>query len=279
MIVPAVTRFDHAVIAVRDLDAAVEAYRKLGFDTRPGGRHTRRGTHNAIIRFGLDYLELISVIDPDEAAAAGGNNVDLIDFLGRHAGGPLGFAMAADVDRLAASWGPDLVPLVGPYPMERTRADGLLLRWRLLVPGGSAWRRAWPFFIQWETPDADRLRQEAPGRHANGASGVAGVSVAVRSTAAALRIYSRELGLTLVEEGEPDSGNGARRTRLALGDFRIDLLEPAGPGPVKNAVAGEGEGLYEISLAAPAGSAGMLPADEALGARIRLVPALPPRDG
>ena len=47
-----ITRFDHAVIAVSDLDQAVEAYRTLGFDDFPGGRHEHRGTHDALIRFG-----------------------------------------------------------------------------------------------------------------------------------------------------------------------------------------------------------------------------------
>ncbi len=56
-------RFDHAVIAVQDLDAAMAAYRDLGFAVTPGGKHTGRGTHNAIIRFGLDYLELLAVYD------------------------------------------------------------------------------------------------------------------------------------------------------------------------------------------------------------------------
>src|SRR3989442_10410930 len=54
-----ITRFDHAVIAVRDLDQALRLYRDvLGLDARPAGRHTGLGTHNGIVRFGLDYLEL-----------------------------------------------------------------------------------------------------------------------------------------------------------------------------------------------------------------------------
>jgi hypothetical protein len=57
-----ITRFDHAVIAVSALDRAVEAYRSLGFDVFPGGRHEHRGTHNALIRFGgADYIELLGM--------------------------------------------------------------------------------------------------------------------------------------------------------------------------------------------------------------------------
>ena len=57
-----ITRFDHLVIAVSDLDRAMDSYRSLGFEVFPGGRHEHRGTHNALIRFGgLDYVELRGV--------------------------------------------------------------------------------------------------------------------------------------------------------------------------------------------------------------------------
>ncbi len=56
-----ISRFDHAVIAVRNLDAAISAYRALGFEVSPGGHHTGLGTYNAIIRFGLDYIELLAL--------------------------------------------------------------------------------------------------------------------------------------------------------------------------------------------------------------------------
>jgi catechol 2,3-dioxygenase-like lactoylglutathione lyase family enzyme len=63
-----ITRFDHAVIAVADLHRAIEAYRALGFDVFPGGRHEHRGTHNALIRFGgADYIELLGVYDSQRA--------------------------------------------------------------------------------------------------------------------------------------------------------------------------------------------------------------------
>jgi len=63
-----ITRLDHAVIAVRNLDEAIGHYRSLGFDVSPGGHHTGQATHNAIVRFGLDYLELLSIYDASEAA-------------------------------------------------------------------------------------------------------------------------------------------------------------------------------------------------------------------
>ena len=85
-----ITRFDHIIIAARDLDDATQLYRDgLGFDANFGGRHTGRGTHNAIIRFGLDYLEILSVVDEEELRAAPAKRVRLLDFLDRQEGGLL----------------------------------------------------------------------------------------------------------------------------------------------------------------------------------------------
>jgi len=36
------------MICVPDLRQGMDAYARIGFDVRPGGIHTGRGTHNAI---------------------------------------------------------------------------------------------------------------------------------------------------------------------------------------------------------------------------------------
>ena len=56
-----ITRFDHVVIGVQKLEEALESYTKLGFEVFEGGRHPSLGTRNAIIRFGLDYIELLEI--------------------------------------------------------------------------------------------------------------------------------------------------------------------------------------------------------------------------
>src|SRR5260370_12503246 len=98
------TRFDHLVIAVRDLDAAVRRYQRLGFGVRLGGRHTGRGTQNALIRFGLDYIELLSVYDEAEARANGMGGQSILDFMHERDEVFLGYALATahieeDADR------------------------------------------------------------------------------------------------------------------------------------------------------------------------------------
>jgi catechol 2,3-dioxygenase-like lactoylglutathione lyase family enzyme len=79
------TRFDHAVIAVRNLDEAIRLYSRLGFEVDAGGRHTGLGTYNALIRFGLDYIELISIYDQDEVTASGPRGAALQNLLQKRA--------------------------------------------------------------------------------------------------------------------------------------------------------------------------------------------------
>jgi len=57
------TRIDHVMICVSDLERGMEAYRKLGFNMQPGGVHAGLGTHNAIAFLQDDYLELLAIRD------------------------------------------------------------------------------------------------------------------------------------------------------------------------------------------------------------------------
>jgi catechol 2,3-dioxygenase-like lactoylglutathione lyase family enzyme len=60
------TRLDHLVILVCDLDRAVRGYEELGFTVTPGGEHADGLTRNALITFGDDsYLELVAFLEPE----------------------------------------------------------------------------------------------------------------------------------------------------------------------------------------------------------------------
>lgn len=270
-----VTRFDHAVIAVDHLDAGIKAYRELGFDVVYGGAHTNRGTHNAIIRFGLDYIELISVHDRALAAAAGGNVADLVSYCDRTGGGLLGFALAAtDLDAVAADWTSESPAAGKPINMERIRPDGLRLSWRLLIPAGSAWRKPWPFLIQWDTPDVERVQRDTGGVHTNGAKAVGSVSVITRSAHKLAALYEHDLGLDRAD------GNA---TDFSVGAVSIHVVEPQA-GVLQAALERDGEGLCELELVVddlgasrlllglapdPSGRV-VIPAELACGARIVL---------
>jgi catechol 2,3-dioxygenase-like lactoylglutathione lyase family enzyme len=61
---------DHIVHAVRDLDAAAELYRRLGFTVGARNKHPW-GTHNYIIQFSGVFIELLTLAEPDKLGADG----------------------------------------------------------------------------------------------------------------------------------------------------------------------------------------------------------------
>ena len=59
---------DHVVLACADLDvAAAHLLERHGLASVPGGRHPGWGTANRIVPLGGSYVELITVVDAEEA--------------------------------------------------------------------------------------------------------------------------------------------------------------------------------------------------------------------
>jgi hypothetical protein len=246
-----VIRFDHAVVAVRDLDKASERMTAAGFEVRAGGRHIGFGTENAIIRFGLDYIELISVRDEEEARQASLRSRTLADFIAQHGNGLVGYAFADDdLHTIAAKLRAAGEEPGDPTPMKRERPDGTVLHWDLLIPGGVAWRRPWPFFIAWGVPDAERLSIERPAAHPNGAVRVSGISIAVPQIERARVLHASVLG-----ESTTDS-TGA--VSFSVGGVKVEIVGPEhsrarldrGPGPFELRLSGSGPPRAEELLGA-----------------------------
>ena len=157
---------DHVVLAVRDLDTAGERLlHDHGLVSIPGGRHARWGTANRVVPLGDDYIELIGVVDPDQAAGTvfGRRLLDLTT------DGDRWYAICLssdDVDGIARRLGLTI------EPGARTRPDGAELRWRgagLESPERDPWL---PFFITWDTPP-ELHPGRAPADHPSGADGIA----------------------------------------------------------------------------------------------------------
>src|SRR5204863_3015141 len=65
------TVVDHVLLPVADLEVGAQRfYERFGLKGIPGGRHPGLGTANRIVPLGLQYLELIAVVDETEAAAS-----------------------------------------------------------------------------------------------------------------------------------------------------------------------------------------------------------------
>ena len=65
--IKSIAGIDHAVVAVKDLDAAAANWKQLGFTISPRGTHSAHmGTGNYTIMLGEDYMELLGVLDATE---------------------------------------------------------------------------------------------------------------------------------------------------------------------------------------------------------------------
>jgi hypothetical protein len=150
--------FDHALVAVADLEAGARRFlHDYRLTALQGGRHPGVGTGNRIVPLGRSYIELIAVVDEDEAAASdrAGRVKSALASGHTFAGWA---ARSSDLNELSrrlagAGWG------VGDaVEGSRQAPDGRVLRWRStqLYPDS---RRAepgvLPFLIEWGVPASD----------------------------------------------------------------------------------------------------------------------------
>ena len=153
-----ISRIDHAVLAVRDLDASATRLREEhGLRFAPGGRHLRWGTANMIAPLGHDYLELLGVVDED----VGTGTVLGRTLLELSADGDRWFSICLADDDIEATAGRLGLTV---QPGSRTRPDGTEVRWRgagIEERGPDLWL---PFFISWDVP-ATLHPGAAPAEH------------------------------------------------------------------------------------------------------------------
>ncbi len=176
------TVVDHILLPVADLEEGARTLRERhGLQAIPGGRHPKVGTANMIVPLGRQYLELIAIADPQEAAASrlGRRIIPALD------DGRMFVAWALrtrnlDAMRgklLAAGW--NLAPIVEG---SRRRPDGQVLHWRTQDVEAGAEPIALPFVIEWDVPDGLHPG-EAAAPHPSGATALRRVVVGARDPA------------------------------------------------------------------------------------------------
>ncbi len=97
---------DHVVVMVRELDAAAESWRALGFTLSPRGTHSAHlGTGNHTLMFGNDYIELLGVLHDTllnapsrEYLAAHGEGIERAAFTTRDAAEGVAALRASGID-------------------------------------------------------------------------------------------------------------------------------------------------------------------------------------
>jgi catechol 2,3-dioxygenase-like lactoylglutathione lyase family enzyme len=236
------TRIDHVMICVPDLQEGIDAYTRLGFNVSPGGVHPGQGTHNAIAFHEEDYLELLSVRDRDEYRA-GHPGGGLLEFLAR--GGGLRYVavqsdnLEADVAQMRQRG----IDVSEPRDGARQTPTGQVLRWRAATLGP---RHPLPlFFIEHLTPLPERCQAAQAGTHPNRVLRVDRVYIAVTDVVATAETYSHVLGMPApkVQRGTVIKADMAV---FDLGPTGLTVAQPAEPGPAADALARRGPGPFQV---------------------------------
>ncbi len=231
-------RIDHAVIVTDNLDRTIAEWRGRGFTVEPGGTHPR-GSINALVLFPDGaYIEIIAFPVPQQ------------DFfwwrvLQSDGPGPIDLALLPeDLDSVLVQAGEAQLGYEPPQDGGRKRPDGETLIWRTARPE----QTDLPFFC-FDVTKRD-LRVPAAPRHANGATGFSGISIAVDDLEASVRRWEALTGKSATFAG-PLPGLDAVAAFLDIGPTRLTLLTPEQPGVGKVAerLARRGQGLFGLSFA------------------------------
>jgi hypothetical protein len=146
------TVVDHVLVPVGDLEEGARwMLERTGLKAIPGGRHPNVGTANMIVPLGRQYLELIAIVVPKEAASS--------RFFRRVSSTSKGklfvdWALRTrSVDSLrakllASGW--DLPPI---WEGSRRLPDGQVLHWRTQEVVTGVTPSALPFIIEWDVPE------------------------------------------------------------------------------------------------------------------------------
>jgi catechol 2,3-dioxygenase-like lactoylglutathione lyase family enzyme len=260
---------DHIVILVNDLEQTIADYTVLGFTVVRGGEHPGGATHNALVAFADGaYLELIAFKQPSERQRWWQ--------LGQRSGeGLVDYALlpSTTAEVVAEARGRGL-ELEEPTDGGRVRPDGERLQWQT----ARAATADLPFLCGDITARSLRVPEGEARQHANGALGVAGITVVVADLANSVARYQALLGdRATVTQPAVIAGLGIRAALVRLGEAQITLATPASDSgsaglTLREHLAVRGEGPYAVAFATASGvAAHTLDQGRAHGARLELV--------
>lgn len=244
------SRLDHVIIAVRDLEAGAKTFTRLGFRLTPLGLHEGKGTGNRCVMFQDSYVELLGIVDQKEAKGRLG---ELIASRGE---GGIGVAFGADdADEAAAAIKDEGLAVEPPQDLARPLdLDGKreTVRFRNVMLPGLQPKVLIQFVCVHVTPELTRARHEWQ-LHANGADGLSEVVIHADDPATLRADYAKLFGEAAIREAA--HGFVVRLANLGLAVMtRVGLQERFGPhaadgGPTVPCVAALSVRVKEIDAA------------------------------
>jgi hypothetical protein len=200
----ATLKWDHLVHYVNDLDKPVEIFGDHGLVAFKGGSHKDWGTYNALSYFGLTYLEFLGIENLELAKATEHNVVvrDAVNLLPEQEVLSRVVIRTNDIEEIAASLkaaGLSLSPIIDGKRLDN---KGRLIEWRMMTIDGDFQGLVYPFIIQWNGTDEERLeRLTASGviqSHPAGHAEIVRAVFRVSDPAAAAEHWGALFGLPIV---------------------------------------------------------------------------------
>ena len=215
---------DHIVHAVRDLDAAVEQYRQLGFQVGARNRHPW-GTHNHIVQFPGFFIELLTLAEPDKLGADGFSMMFGAynrDFLKSHEGLSLLILESRDAGTDEKDFRAAKIAAADVMRFEREgrRPDGSAVKLGFSLAFAEDRLAPDIHFATCQQHYPENFWNPAFQRHANAVENIAGViTVASRP--------SQHRDFLLAFTGTQSSRDGADGFSIDLPRGAIDMMRPA----------------------------------------------------
>ncbi|AKP67868.1 VOC family protein [Companilactobacillus ginsenosidimutans] len=149
-------KWDHTIIDVNDIDAAVKWFDDLGITFHQGGKHEQWGTENAVGYFGLNYIELMGVYNPELASHVvrdGATSIyDCIHDLPNQHINTIGFR-TNDINSVHERLLSQNFPVEDIQTGQRRDPRGNMITWKIFFVRNKFFDVAYPYVVQWNDPD------------------------------------------------------------------------------------------------------------------------------
>jgi len=214
---------DHLVLAVNDLEAAREAYRRMGFTLTPPAQHPW-GTANSLVQLHGNFLELLAVAEPEKIPAPEPGRFSFGAFnqvfLKRRQGLSMLVFQSSDARRDQAEFVERGLQTYEPFGFSRQAKlpDGNLKTVAFSLAFVTEPRMPEAAFFTCEQHAPEFFWKPEYQRHANGARAVVEVVMLANDPGGFADFFGK-----LVEPDAVSRAEGA--LRVALGDGALSLLD------------------------------------------------------